>query len=153
MMKVDTPAQGRRLGVDVGSVRVGVALSDPHALIATPLVTLPRDRGAADQRAIAALVREHAVIEVVIGLPLHLSGARGAAADEASAYAGAVATLIDPVPVRLIDERLSTRAASAVLAAKGLDRRAQRGVVDQTAAAIILQSWLDQLANRRLGSV
>jgi len=59
--------------------------------------------------------------------------------------------LIDPVPVRLVDERLSTRAASAVLAARGLDSRAQRGVVDQTAAAIILQSWLDRMAHRMGG--
>lgn len=151
-MTGDPSLSGRRLGIDVGSVRVGIALSDPHALIATPLITLPRDRGAADQRTIAGLVREHDVVEVVVGLPLHLSGAAGAAADEASAYSVAVATLIEPVPVRLVDERLTTRAASAVLAAKGLDSRAQRGVVDQTAAAIILQSWLDRLAHRRLGS-
>lgn len=144
---------GRRLGIDVGSVRVGVALSDPSGLIASPLITLLRDRGAADQRRIADLVREHEVVEVIIGLPLHLSGAHGAASEEATAYSVAVATLIEPVPVRLMDERLSTRAANAVLAARGLDGRAQRKVVDQTAAAIILQSWLDQLAHRRQGSL
>lgn len=148
-MMADAPREGRRLGIDVGSVRVGVALSDPYGLLATPLVTLSRDRGAADQRRIAELVREHEVVEVVVGLPLHLSGAQGAASNEASAYSVAVATLIEPVPVRLVDERLSTRAASAALAARGLDSRAQRGVVDQTAAAIILQSWLDQLAHSR----
>lgn len=148
-MMADAPREGRRLGIDVGSVRVGVALSDPYGLLATPLVTLSRDRGAADQRRIAELVREHEVVEVVVGLPLHLSGAQGAASKEASAYSVAVATLIEPVPVRLVDERLSTRAASAALAARGLDSRAQRGVVDQTAAAIILQSWLDQLAHSR----
>jgi putative Holliday junction resolvase len=141
------------LGIDVGSVRVGVALSDPSGLIASPLITLLRDRGAADQRRIADLVREHEVVEVIIGLPLHLSGAHGAASEEATAYSVAVATLIEPVPVRLMDERLSTRAANAVLAARGLDGRAQRKVVDQTAAAIILQSWLDQLAHRRQGSL
>lgn len=139
------------MGIDVGSVRVGVALSDPYALIASPLTTLTRDRGTADQRAIADLVAEHEVVEVIVGLPLHLSGAHGAAAAEASAYAVAVAKLIEPVPVRLADERLSTRAANAALAARGLDSRAQRRVVDQTAAAIILQSWLDQLAHRRQG--
>lgn len=147
------PIPGRRLGIDVGSVRVGVALSDPYALMASPLMTLRRDRGGADQRAIADLVREHEVVEVVVGMPLHLSGARGGASDEASAYSVAVATLIEPVPVRLLDERLSTRSASAVLAARGLDSRAQRGVLDQTAAAIILQSWLDQLTHPRQGSV
>lgn len=144
---------GRRLGIDVGSVRVGIALSDPYALIASPLTTLLRDRGGADQRAIADLVQEHDVVEVVVGLPLHLSGTRGAAAEEASAYSMAVATLIEPVPVRLVDERLSTRAASAVLAARGLDTRAQRRIVDQTAAAIILQSWLDQRSQPGPGSV
>ncbi len=148
-MSADAPRVGRRLGIDVGSVRVGVALSDPYGLLATPLVTLPRDRGAADQRRIADLVREHEVVEVVVGLPLHLSGAQSAASKEASAYSDAVATLIEPVPIRLVDERLSTRAASAALAARGLDSRAQRSAVDQTAAAIILQSWLDQLAHRR----
>lgn len=144
---------GRRLGIDVGSVRVGVALSDPGALIATPLTTLSRDRGGADQRRIADLVGQHDVVEVVVGLPLHLSGAQGAASEEATAYSVAVATLIEPVPVRLVDERLSSRAASAILAARGLDGRAQRKVVDQTAAAIILQSWLDQLSHRRQGSL
>jgi len=148
-MSADAPREGRRLGIDVGSVRVGVALSDPYGLLATPLVTLPRDRGAADQRRIADLVREHEVVEVVVGLPLHLSGAQSAGSQEASAYSVAVATLIEPVPVRLVDERLSTRAASAALAARGLDSSAQRGVVDQTAAAIILQSWLDQVAHSR----
>ncbi|MBA3368940.1 MAG: Holliday junction resolvase RuvX [Geodermatophilaceae bacterium] len=148
-MSADTPRAGRRLGIDVGSVRVGVALSDPYAILATPLATLARDRGAADQRRIADLVHEHEVVEVVVGLPLHLSGAQSAASKEASAYSVAVATLIEPVPVRLVDERLSTRAASAALAAQGLDSRAQRGLVDQTAAAIILQTWLDHLAHRR----
>ncbi len=141
----DSPSpRGRLLGIDVGSVRVGVALSDPYGLFASPLITLPRDPGGADQRTIAALVREHDVVEVIVGMPLHLSGARGAAADEATAYSVGVSTLIEPVPVRLVDERLSTRAASALLAARGLDSREQRSVVDQTAAAIILQSWLDQ---------
>jgi putative Holliday junction resolvase len=148
----ETTLPGRRLGIDVGSVRVGVALSDPYALIARPLTTLSRDRSGADQKIIAELVREHEVVEVVIGLPLHLSGAHGAASDQATAYSVDVATLVEPVPVRLVDERLSTRAASALLAARGLDSRAQRDVVDQTAAAIILQSWLDQLAHRRQGS-
>lgn len=144
---------GRRLGIDVGSVRVGIALSDPYALIASPLTTLTRDRGGADQARIAELVREHEVVEVIVGLPLHLSGAHGAATKEATAYSVAVATLVEPVPVRLVDERLSTRAASAALAARGLDSRAQRKFLDQTAAAIILQSWLDQLAHRRQGSL
>ena len=141
------------MGIDVGSVRVGVALSDPYGLFASPLITLTRDRGAADQRTIAALVREYDVVEVVVGLPLHLSGAQGGAADEATAYSVGVSTLIEPVPVRLVDERLSTRAASARLAAEGLDSRRQRGVVDQTAAAIILQSWLDQRAHGGQGRV
>lgn len=148
-MTAKGPLPGRLLGIDVGSVRVGVALSDQLALIASPLTTLVRDRGGADQRAIADLVREHDVIEVVFGLPLHLSGARGGAAAEASAYSVGVATLIEPVPVRLVDERLTSREASSVLAARGHDSRSQRGLVDQTAAAIILQSWLDQRAQAR----
>lgn len=140
------PARGRRLGVDVGTVRVGVALSDALGLLASPLLTLRRSKDGADRRRLAELVAEYEVVEVVVGHPLHLSGASGASAADATAYADQVGSLIAPIPVRLVDERLSTRSASANLRAQGRDARSQRQLIDRAAAAVILQSHLDALA-------
>lgn len=134
---------GRRLGVDVGSVRVGVAVSDPAAVLATPLVTLTRDRrGGDDLSALAALVTEHEVVEVVVGLPRTLAGRHGPAAQEAERYATALTERVS-VPVRLVDERLTTVSATRVLAERGVRGRKQRAVIDQAAAVEILQSWLE----------
>jgi putative Holliday junction resolvase len=128
----------------VGAVRVGVALSDPGCLLATPLVTLARDgEGDSDLDQLAALVLEHEVVEVVVGLPRGLSGRDGPAAHTARRYATTLAERISPVPVQLADERLSTVVASRVLAERGVRGKRQRAVVDQAAAVVILQSWLD----------
>lgn len=139
------PRPGRRLGVDFGEVRVGVALSDPSGVLATPLVTLNRDRSqGADLDALEALVAEHRVVEVVVGLPRTLAGRHGPAAEAAAAYARTLAQRLgDGVPVRLTDERLSTVWAARVLAERGVRGRKQRTVVDQVAAVQILQGWLD----------
>ncbi|MCP2166659.1 Holliday junction resolvase RuvX [Goodfellowiella coeruleoviolacea] len=146
---VDDPGSGRRLGVDVGAVRVGVALSDPAPLLATPLVTLSRDEQASrDLDELAHLVAEHEVVEVVVGLPRTLAGRHGPAAQAAESYAAALAERIAPVPVRLTDERLTTVTASRVLAQRGVRGRRQRAVVDQAAAVEILQSWLDGRARQ-----
>ncbi|QQQ74507.1 Holliday junction resolvase RuvX [Saccharothrix sp. 6-C] len=146
---VDDPGLGRRLGVDVGAVRVGVALSDPGAFLATPLVTLARDaKTGGDLRDLAGLVTEHDVVEVVVGLPRTLAGRHGPAAEAASAYAAALAERVAPVPVRLTDERLTTVTASRVLAERGVRGKKQRAVVDQAAAVEILQSWLDARARQ-----
>jgi putative Holliday junction resolvase len=137
--------RGARIGVDVGSVRVGVAVSDPDGILATPVATLPRDaEGGADLAALAALVAEHDAVEVVVGHPRHLSGAAGAAAREAEAYAAALADRVR-VPVRLVDERLTTVSATRMLSDRGVRGKAQREVVDQAAAVAILQSALDAL--------
>lgn len=142
---------GRRLGVDVGSVRVGVALSDPDGLLATPLVTLGRDeREGSDLRRLAELVAEHEAVEVVIGLPRTLANRHGQAAVAAEDYATALRELIT-VPVEMVDERLSTVAASRVLTERGVRGRRQRAVIDQVAAVHILQSRLDALRARRAG--
>ncbi|MBO0849091.1 MAG: Holliday junction resolvase RuvX [Pseudonocardia sp.] len=134
---------GRRLGVDVGSVRVGVAVSDPGGLLATPLATLRRDeRGGSDLRRLAELVVEHEVVEVVVGLPRTLAGREGPAADAARRYADALTPLVR-VPVRMVDERLSTVVATRGLRERGVPGRKQRAVVDQAAAVTILQGWLD----------
>ena len=140
----NTPLVGRRLGVDVGTVRVGVAVSDPDGVLATPLTTLSRDqRAGTDIERLAELVTEHEVVEVVVGLPRTLTGRHGPAAEAAQAYASALAERISPVPVRMVDERLSTVLATKTLRERGLRGRRQRLVVDQAAAVQILQSWLD----------
>lgn len=135
---------GTRLGVDVGTVRVGVARSDPSGLLATPLETVPRDEaGGSDVEALVRLVREWEVLEVVVGLPRSLSGGEGPAARSVRGYAEAVAQRVAPVPVRLVDERLSTVTATRSLRDAGVRGRKQRPVVDQAAAVVILQSALD----------
>ncbi|MGH3858898.1 Holliday junction resolvase RuvX [Actinokineospora sp.] len=140
----DDPGRGRRLAVDVGSVRVGVAMSDPGPILATPLVTLSRDeRSGGDLDRLTELVAEHEVVEVVVGLPRTLASRHGAAAESAHAYATELARRIAPVPVRLADERLTTVSASRMLSKQGVKGKRQRAVVDQAAAVEILQSWLD----------
>lgn len=142
--------RGARLAVDVGSVRVGLASSDPDGLIATPVATLPRDTRnmasgelPADQAQIAAEVRERGAAAVYVGLPRHLSGTEGAAAGAARAYAVSLARAVAPVPVRLVDERMSTITAHQALHASGRSGRRHRAVVDQAAAVVILQTALD----------
>ena len=136
-----TGRRGVRIGVDVGSVRVGVAVSDADGILATPVATYDRP---ASLDAVAALVAERAAVEVVVGHPRHLSGAAGAAAREAEAYAAALRDRVG-VPVRLVDERLTTVGATRTLAERGVRGKAQRAVVDQVAAVAILQTALDAL--------
>jgi putative Holliday junction resolvase len=130
---------GVRLGIDVGRARVGVARSDRDALLATPERTLPRD-GALD--AIAALAAELQPLEIVVGLPLSLSGADTPSTGDARAFASAIAARTN-APVRLVDERLSTVSAQRELHRSGRTARTSRAVVDQVAAVIILQNALD----------
>lgn len=144
------PGPGRRLGVDVGSVRVGVAISDPAPVLATPLVTLSRDtRSDSDLDRLAELVVEHEVVEVVVGLPRTLSAGHGKAAAIATAYARKLARRVRPVPVRLADERLTTVSATRMLSDRGVRGKRQRAVVDQAAAVEILQAWLDGRGSQR----
>lgn len=135
----------RVLGVDLGSRRIGVAVSDPGGVLASPVTVLTRrgDRGA-DHRAIADLVREWAAERVVVGLPLSLDGSMGPAARAADEEARALAGVVD-VPVDVVDERLTTVTADRALreAAPRRGARARRAVVDAAAAAVLLQSWLD----------
>jgi len=137
------PQGGRVLGVDVGTVRVGLALSDATGTLASPLETLKRSKNQADLDRLAALVVEHEVTEVVVGEPVHLSGASGASAEDAANYAQELADRIPDVPVILIDERLSTVTAASHLREGGIDSRKQRAVIDQAAAVVILQQFLD----------
>ena len=141
------------MGVDVGKVRVGVALSDPDGILASPLVTVPRDMGAAadsvpaDIAELVRLVTEHEAVQVVVGLPVRLDGSEGIAAIDIRAYAERLARAVGHVPVILADERMSTVVASRRLAERGVRGKRQRAVVDQAAAVEILQSWLN--AQRR----
>lgn len=135
--------RGRRLGIDVGSVRIGVALSDPDGLIATPLRTVPRDvEGGADVSAVIALVVEHQAIGIVVGLPRTLAGREGSAAEAARLFVAALEPVVG-VPVELSDERLTTVVATRQLRESGRKGRRQRAVIDQVAAVGILQGWLD----------
>lgn len=138
------PGRGRRLGIDVGSVRIGVACSDPDAVLATPVETVRRDRSGKHLRRLAALVTELGAVEVVVGLPRTLADRTGASALDAIDLADQLARRIAPTPVRLADERLTTVAAQRSLRAAGVRAKEQRAVIDQAAAVAILQSWLDQ---------
>jgi putative Holliday junction resolvase len=149
--------RGVRLGVDVGKVRVGVARCDPDGILATPLATVPRDEPppdgdkayiSQDIRVIADLVREYEAIEVVVGLPVTLSGAEGPAAQYVRSYVQVLAVAIAPVAVHLQDERMSTVVAGRRLSESGVRGRRQRAIVDQAAAVEILQQWLEQRRRR-----
>lgn len=140
----DDPGRGRRLGVDVGTVRIGVAVSDPDGVLATPVETVRRERGTGHLRRLANLVDELQVVEVVVGLPRTLADRATASADDAVAVADALAGRIQPIPVRLADERLTTVSAARSLREAGVRAKDQRGKIDQAAAVAILQGWLDQ---------
>ena len=144
---VDDPGRGRRLGIDVGTVRIGVAVSDPDGILATPVETVRRERGDRHLRRLTALVGELEVVEVVVGLPRTLADRAGSSAEEAIEFATALAARIAPVPVRLADERLTTVSASRSLREAGVRARQQRAMIDQAAAVAILQGWLDQRRN------
>lgn len=143
----DDPGRGRRLGVDVGTVRIGVAVSDPDGILATPVETVRRERTGKHLRRLVALAEESEVVEVVVGLPRTLADRAGASAQDAVDVADALATRISPIPVRLADERLTTVSAQRSLRDAGVRAKQQRGVIDQAAAVSILQGWLDQRRN------
>ncbi len=153
---IDDPGAGRRLGIDVGTVRIGVAVSDRDAVLATPVETIPRqtgfnDRDKADIDRIIQLIESYAVVEVVVGLPRDLRGNGSRSVKHAKEIAfrirrrlSASRTEADPfIPVRMADERLTTVVATQALRECGINSRHSRAVVDQAAAVEILQSWLD----------
>ena len=134
---------GVRVGVDVGKVRIGLARSDNHGMLATPVETVARDpAGLTDLARIRSVVLELEAIEVIVGLPLALSGNVTASTDDAVDFAHRLAQTLT-VPVRLVDERLSTVSAQSALRASGRPAKTHRPVIDQVAATIILQHALD----------
>jgi putative Holliday junction resolvase len=132
--------RGVRLGIDVGTARVGVARCDPDGLLATPVETVTRDGGALAR--VAALADEHGAVELLVGLPLSLRGQDTASTADARAFAAALAAGTER-PVRLVDERLSTVSAHAALRGSGRSQRNSRSIVDQVAAVVLLQQALD----------
>lgn len=138
----------RVVGLDLGAKRVGVAVSDPRGTVATPYTVLQRaGRRADDHRAVARLVEELEAARVVVGLPLSLDGSTGPAARSALEEAEQLRTVLD-VPVELHDERLTTVSADRSLLLMSVKGGARRKVVDQVAAAVLLQSWLDSRVTR-----
>ena len=140
---------GARLAVDVGTVRIGIAVSDPRRTVAVPLDTVARAPGGADLQAIAAIAAEREVDDVVVGLPVGLSGREGPAAASVREFTQRLADHLAPLPVLLVDERLTTTSAHQALHAAGRPGRRHRTVVDRTAAAILLQTVLDSAVGDR----
>jgi putative pre-16S rRNA nuclease len=136
---------GRILGVDLGERRIGLAVSDPSGIIATPNGRIDRGKDpAADRQAIVAAAREHEAAIVVVGLPTQMSGKAGPAARAARAEAEAIAALAPDLTVELADERLTTVIAERALVGAGVRRKDRRQRVDGVAAAVMLQSYLDR---------
>lgn len=157
---IDDPGPGRRLGLDVGTVRIGVAVSDRDAKLATPVETVPRETGLKDADKgdidkLLALISEYSAVEIVVGLPRDLQGNGSASVKHAKEIAFRIKRRLGkplagdpdvptPIPViRMGDERLTTVAATTALRASGVSEKKGRAVIDQAAAVEILQSWLD----------
>jgi putative Holliday junction resolvase len=136
----------RAAAIDLGTRRIGIAVSDRSGLLASPRCTVERSGDpVADRASVVAVLVEAEASHVVVGLPLSLDGRRRAAAQAAQAEGEALAALLEPlgVGVEMFDERLTTVSAERALAAAGHGGRARRKVVDQAAAAVLLQAWLD----------
>ncbi|MFT4199956.1 Holliday junction resolvase RuvX [Gordonia sp. (in: high G+C Gram-positive bacteria)] len=143
--------RGRRLAVDVGTVRIGVAVCDPDGILATPVETVARAKAgrptaAQDTAAVARLAEltaEYEAVEIIVGLPRDLRGQEALAAQSVREFAERLAAAVAPVPLIFVDERMTTVSAGRALREAGHDSRRARGVIDQAAAVAILQGWLD----------
>jgi putative Holliday junction resolvase len=133
--------RGRRIAVDVGDARIGVASCDPDGLLATPVETVAAGKKSVGR--LTDIVAEYEAIEVVVGLPRSLSGREGPAAAKVRDYAAQLAARVYPVPVRLVDERMTTVTATAGMRAAGVKSKQGRSRIDQAAAVVILQSALE----------
>ncbi|MCI1641107.1 MAG: Holliday junction resolvase RuvX [Actinomyces sp.] len=140
---------GVRLGVDVGSVRVGVARTDPEAILTIPVETIHRSDDGSDLRRLVDIARQFDVVEIVVGLPRHLGGGEGVSAGAARRFARRIARALPDVRVCLVDERLSSNQAHRRLRESGVPEREHRAMVDQVAAQIILEQALD---DERMGT-
>jgi putative Holliday junction resolvase len=139
---------GVRIGLDPGDARIGVARSDPTGFLATPVETIHRGRRASEdwrqiRRIVAEIAEDAEVLEVVVGLPRSLKGRENPATAKVREFAAALAGRVRPLPVRLVDERLTTVSAETMLRERGRKGQDRRSVVDQAAAVLILQTALD----------
>ena len=142
---IATTRTGVRVAVDVGTARVGVAATDPDGVLAFPVTVLTRDRrGTRDVDELIAVVSEREAVEVLVGLPQTLRGRDSSSTLDARAYAETLAARLAPVPVRLVDERLSTVSAQRRLHEAGSDTRKSRVVIDAAAAVVLLEAALDR---------
>ncbi len=135
----------RVLAIDYGSVRIGLALSDPTGTLARPLPFVPAKGDAKLARELAALASTEGAELILLGLPRNMDGTMGEAAAKVQAFAAALG-LATKIPLQLVDERLTTVQAGRQLREAGRDARAQRGRIDSESAAVLLQGWLDARA-------
>ena len=131
------------LALDVGDRRIGVASCDPTGTLASPLTTIERRDEASDIEAVLALASEHEAAEIVVGMPLSMSGGRGPQARRVEAFTRALASLLT-IPVQVVDERLSSVQAERLMRESGRRPSTNRPLVDAAAAAVILQAYLDR---------
>lgn len=139
--------RGRRLGLDVGTARIGVASCDPDGILATPVETIRVASGdpgwEQELRRLRELVEEYDAVGVVVGLPTSLKGRETASTTMARSFAAALGSSAPDLPVEFVDERLTTVTAGAALQGAGRNTRQQRHVIDQAAAVVLLQSWME----------
>lgn len=140
------PARGTLMGLDLGSKTIGVAASDPDRRLAAPVETIGRGKFSADAARMLVLAAERRAVGFVLGLPINMDGTEGPRAQATRAFARNLATLTD-LPIALWDERLSTAAVERALIAADASRARRKAVIDQHAAAYILQGALDRLAS------
>ena len=140
------PERGSLLGLDLGTKTIGVAVSDPDRKLAAPVVTIARARFTNDAERLLELAAERRVVGFVLGLPLNMDGSEGPRAQATRAFARNLAKLT-ALPIALWDERLSTAAVERVLIEADASRRKRKAVIDQHAAAYILQGALDRLSH------
>jgi len=145
---IATTRTGVRVAIDVGTARVGVAASDVEGTLAFPVTVLKRDRRSSrDVDEVVAIVAERNAIEVLVGDPQTLRGRESSSTLDARAYAASLAARLQPVPVRLVDERLSTVSAQQQLHAAGLNTKQSRSIIDAAAAVVLLEAALDRERN------
>lgn len=145
--------RGRRLGLDVGTARIGVAMCDPDGILATPVETIKVTSGdpgwAAEITRVNQLVEEYDALAVIVGLPTSLKGRETASTAMARSFVAAFEAASPEVTVEFVDERLTTVTAGAALHGAGRNTRQQRSVIDQAAAVVLLQAWMDSRHARR----
>ncbi|WP_278312997.1 Holliday junction resolvase RuvX [Lolliginicoccus levis] len=148
----DDPGRGRRIGIDVGTVRIGIAASDPDGILASPVTTITCKGTDASRsgeiRPILEIIDEYEAVEVIVGLPRTMRGEHGVAARMAVELVEHLRAGTS-IPIRMADERLTTVIAQRDLRLSGKKAKQQRGIIDQAAAVAILQAWLDERARNR----